>query len=186
MALYKPPTRVTTISIPLISLVNRADPDRERFKHREAEWYEGGGWTGGKIFFADPYKRGAYAIPVKRVTIAYSGPATFHAGDLTGVGQDFVYVNSTSATPGNLTTRTAAQMFSDIAGAYPGLDYNLRINNTGGGGDLILVGGSGVGILGYNQVPNNTYSDCRVQFTDSSDAVITVWTWGNPYNASPH
>lgn len=183
MPLYKPPTRVTTIQIPFLAIVNRADPDRERLKHREPNLYE---WTHRKYFWEDPYHVGAFAIPVKRVSVNYSGPATFNAGDITGVGQDFVYTSSTNPTPGTLTTRTAAQMFSDIAGAYPGLDYNLRLINIGGGSDLSLAPGAGVALIGNPNVRNGFFTDLQVYFTDANDVIMTVSTANNPYNSSPH
>lgn len=57
MALYRPPTKVTTLEIPFLTLVQKADPDHERFKHREIEYV----MPGGRVFRADPYVRGAYA-----------------------------------------------------------------------------------------------------------------------------
>lgn len=54
MALYRPPTRVSTTEIPYLALVTSADPDFERRKHREVE-YE----FSGRVFLADPYVRGA-------------------------------------------------------------------------------------------------------------------------------
>jgi hypothetical protein len=53
--LYKPPTGVTTLVMPYLALVTRADPNFERDKHRERE-YE----FSGRVFIADPYQRGAY------------------------------------------------------------------------------------------------------------------------------
>lgn len=180
--LYKPPTKVTTIQIPFLAMVNRADPDRERTKHREPQFFE---FSHGKVFYADPFHVGSFSIPLKRVSIAYSG-GTFNQGDITGVGKDFIYVTSTNASPGFITTRTASQMFSDIAGAVPGLDYNLRVNNIGGGGDLTIAPGANVGIVGSPIIKNGTYSDIRVYFTDANDAIMTVWTSNNPYQSVTH
>lgn len=55
--LYKPPTKVTTISMPFLAIVNRADPSRERLKHREPEYV----MVNGKVKIGDPYHRGAYS-----------------------------------------------------------------------------------------------------------------------------
>jgi hypothetical protein len=55
MALYKPPTRVTTRAYTYLALVSQADPDFQRKKHREIE-YE----FDHKVFVADPYVRGPY------------------------------------------------------------------------------------------------------------------------------
>jgi hypothetical protein len=53
--LYKPPTAGSTVQIPYLSLVQRADPDWQRLKFRDIE-YE----TANKLFWANPYVRGAY------------------------------------------------------------------------------------------------------------------------------
>jgi hypothetical protein len=53
--LYKPPTKVRSSEVPYLALVTQFDPDFERKKHREVE-YE----FQGRVFVADPYKRGAY------------------------------------------------------------------------------------------------------------------------------
>lgn len=54
--LYRPPTRVTSIQVPWLALVTRADPDFERRKHREVEYVT----AGNTVFWADPQNRGAY------------------------------------------------------------------------------------------------------------------------------
>jgi len=55
MALYKPPTKVTTVQIPFVALVAQIDPSWNRFKHYEIQ-YE---FT-RRNFFADPYHTGPY------------------------------------------------------------------------------------------------------------------------------
>ena len=57
MALYNPPTKGSTISIPYLSMVATADPDYQSQKRRERE-YE----MSNKIFLCDPNVRGAYNI----------------------------------------------------------------------------------------------------------------------------
>lgn len=52
---YQPPTRVTTLQMPYLALVTRADPEFERRKHREIE-YE----FAGRVFIGDPSRRGPY------------------------------------------------------------------------------------------------------------------------------
>jgi hypothetical protein len=54
---YQPPTRVATVDIPWLALVNDVDPDWAALKHREAEYI----FT-RKVFYADPYVRGAYNV----------------------------------------------------------------------------------------------------------------------------
>lgn len=52
---YRPPIKGSTLTMPWLSLVHKADPDFERAKHRQIE-YEGT----GRALYADPDKRGAY------------------------------------------------------------------------------------------------------------------------------
>lgn len=54
---YRPPTKVTTISIPFKTLVVRADPDFERASHREP-FYE---FSSGRKFIEDNSRQGPYA-----------------------------------------------------------------------------------------------------------------------------
>jgi len=184
--LYRPPTKVVTVNIPYQALVSRADPNWNRYKFREIE-YE----FSGKIFQGNPYTRGPYDTPVKLVTINYSGNTTFAAGDISGLGFDFVKVNSTSASPGVFTTRTAAQMFSDIPNATIPMGYYLRINNIGGtsedlGTPLTIGAGVGVTLVGNMSIPQNTYSDFTVSFVDTSHVVITTQTFENLYQSVSH
>lgn len=53
--MYNPPTKVATLEIPYVSLVTKADPDFNRQKYREAEYY----FT-ARVSYANPYIRGAY------------------------------------------------------------------------------------------------------------------------------
>lgn len=187
MALYRPPTKVTTVNIPYQALVSRADPSWNKYKFREIE-YE----FSGKIFQGNPYTRGPYDTPVKIVTINYSGNTTFAAGDITGLGFDFVKVNSTSASPGVFTTRTGSQMFSDIPNATIPIGYYLRINNIGGTSEdlgtalSISAPDSSVALVGNMAVAQNTYSDFTVSFVDTSHVVITTQTYNNLYQSVSH
>ena len=179
--LYKPPIGVTTVSIPYQAIVTRADPNWARYKFREIE-YE----FSGKVFIANPYKRGPYDTPTKLVTINYTGSTTFAQGDITGVGFDFVNVNSTNASPSVFTTRSATQMFSDIVGATLPMGYYLRISNTGGGTPVTIGAGAGITLIGNIVIPQNTYSDFVVSFTDITDATITTQTYNNNYQSVSH
>jgi hypothetical protein len=184
--LYRPPTRVTTVNIPYQSLVTRVDPNWAKYKFREEEYT-----FQGKIFYGNPYVRGPYDTPVKLVTINYSGNTTFAAGDISGLGFDFVKVNSTSASPGVFTTRTAAQMFSDIPNATIPMGYYLRINNIGGtsedlGTSLSIAAGAGVTLVGNMSISQNTYSDFTVSFVDTYHVIITTQTFENLYQSVSH
>ena len=63
--------------------------------------------------------------PSKFTSINVAGPATFSAGDLTGARA--VYLTSTNAAPGTLTTRTAVQMRADHLSGISLTSYTLRI-----------------------------------------------------------
>lgn len=52
---YKPSNGVSRRDIPYRVIVNQADPDFERAKHAQPEYI-----FGGRAFFADPTRRGAY------------------------------------------------------------------------------------------------------------------------------
>ena len=187
--LYKPPTKVTTTQVPWLSIVQRADPNFERAKHHEQEyapWYSGQGRT----FYADPYRRGAYNTPTKTTRVNYAGPVTLGAGDITGVGFDFVTLISLNAAPGTFTTRSAAQMFGDINNAGANLGYALRIVNDVNGGPITLQVGDGVLLFDRGGYPHprlfvrgGTYSDFSVTFTDSAHAEISADSEGGPYSA---
>lgn len=104
---------------------------------------------------------------------------TIPANVLTGGLQ--VFLNSAATTPGNQTTRTAAQLFSDLAAQWGlpltdpslagGVSYTLKITQTGAG-TLTLVGGTGVTVSGTATVPTNTTRTWRVNLLPTT-AVFT-------------
>lgn len=53
---YKPPTKVTTVSVPFLTLVMRADPDYQRAKRREP-YYD---FANGRTFYGDNATTGPY------------------------------------------------------------------------------------------------------------------------------
>jgi hypothetical protein len=55
MALYKPPTRVTTKQTPFLAVVAEVDPYWARGKYWDVEYL-----TTKRAFYANPYQRGAY------------------------------------------------------------------------------------------------------------------------------
>lgn len=59
---YRPPTKVTSLELPFLALVTRADPDWARAKHREQTYPDtpGIGFSNGKIFYGNPTNSGAY------------------------------------------------------------------------------------------------------------------------------
>ncbi len=80
-------------------------------------------------------------------TLATAGPIVFPANAITGT--DDVFLLTTAATPGTMTTRTAAQMYADIVGLVGtqnvnGFAFTLRITNTVITNTLTLAAGTGV------------------------------------------
>lgn len=94
---------------------------------------------------------------------------TFASGQLTGA-PNVVYAN-TGNTPGTITTRTAALMFSDTPNAYTGQTYRLRIYH-GGTGTLTIAAGTNVTLTGTMTIATTTWRDFIVTFTDSTHLVI--------------
>lgn len=107
-----------------------------------------------------------------------AGPSTAPVGLLTGT--DDVFVLSSNAAPGTLTTRTAAQMYADLQ-LLLGLQninnfaYTLQITNSGAG-TLTLAGGTGVTLSGTATVVTNTFRQWAVVVTNSG--IITLTTTG--------
>jgi len=179
---YRPPTGIATRTIPYISLVTRADPGWARRKYRDVEYY----WSNGRVYWANPYQRGAYNTPSKLTVQSYTGPATFAAGDLTGVGEDFVRLTNNATTPGQITTRTGAQMFGDIPGAFVNLQWALRVSNLGVGDLTILAGGGHVGISGNAVVKAGTFSDFVAAIVDVNTVFFQTVSSSNPYQSMTH
>lgn len=53
---YKPPTKVTTVQIPFLTLVMRADPDFQRAKRREPFY----SFANGRTFYGNNATSGPY------------------------------------------------------------------------------------------------------------------------------
>ena len=75
--LYKPPTRVSTLTIPWEAQVTRADPNWARFKYYEIE-YE----MTRRPFFANPYTHGPYSGTWDNPIIAPPGSILTEGGDV--------------------------------------------------------------------------------------------------------
>lgn len=56
---YNPPTRVTTVERPWLSVVNQNDPEGAALRYRQLEAWEGGEPIGRPRYF-NPQTRGAY------------------------------------------------------------------------------------------------------------------------------
>lgn len=99
---------------------------------------------------------------------------TFAAGQLTGANMA-VYLN-TGATPGTITTRTAAQMFNDFPGATTGYAYIIRIVNAQVTGTLTVGAGTGVTLSAVNSglttVAVSTFRDYVFTFTSPTAATM--------------
>jgi hypothetical protein len=97
--------------------------------------------------------------------------STASAGWLSGAG--FVVFNNSGGTPGNLTTRTGAQMVSDT-GLGIGQQYLCLIVNGQATGTMTLVAGDGnVTISGTATIAPNTARLYLVQITGGSTIKFT-------------
>jgi hypothetical protein len=117
-------------------------------------------------------------------SIALTASGTAPIGAFTGQG-DVTCINTT-ATPGTITTRTAAQMYADLQTAFgylpaPGFTYLLRITNAQGSGTLTLAAGTGVTFgIGTYSVAANTFRDfiCTVNSATSMTWITSgIGTW---------
>lgn len=108
-----------------------------------------------------------------------AGPSTAPANLITGA--DDVFVVSSNAAPGTLTTRTAVQMYADLQTSIGisnlvGFLYTLRISNSGAG-TLTLAAGTGVTLgAGTYTVVTATFRDFIVSIV--SPGAMTITTTG--------
>jgi hypothetical protein len=110
-----------------------------------------------------------------KYTTAAAQSATFAAGDLTGAR--VVTYDNTGTTPGNLTTRTATQMFGDIPGAYVGMSYILMIRNSSGSANTAtIVAGAGVTLTGTMTIAQTVTRVFVVTFTSAT--AVTIQSMG--------
>lgn len=119
------------------------------------------------------FKKATISNITAKTTASYSTgttTTTFSAGQLTG-GEFTCYIN-TQGSPGSISTRTAAQMFSDYTYARVGGSYLLRIVNGQGTGVLTVTAGSNVTLSGTATIATNTWRDFIVTFT--SDSALTM------------
>jgi hypothetical protein len=111
--------------------------------------------------------------------------STFAAGVVAGTipanvltGALDVFLASAATTPGNQTTRTAAQLWADAVAQFGtfltdpaiqtnGLQYTLSIAQTGAG-TFTLVGGTGVTIVGTATIAQNAIAQYIVNLTPST------------------
>jgi hypothetical protein len=116
---------------------------------------------------------------------------TLAAGVTTGVipanvltGALDVFLNSAATTPGNQTTRTAAQLWADAVAqfgqalndpaiAQNGLQYTLTITQTGTN-TFTLVGGTGVTIVGTATIATNTIRQFIVNLTPNAATFTSI------------
>ena len=92
---------------------------------------------------------------------------TIPANQITGGA--YVFTFNINASPGTLTTRTAAQLYADDPTSYPGKQYILRIGNSGAG-TATLASGTGVSIVGTATVATATFRDFLVQIGGTAAA----------------
>lgn len=105
--------------------------------------------------------------------------ATFAASDLTPLNgtESIVCYDNTGTTPGTLTTRTAALMYTDTPGASPDLTYLLLIRNSAGAANTATIAaGTGVTLTGTMTIAQNVTRLFVVTFT--SNAALTIQSMG--------
>lgn len=108
---------------------------------------------------------------VKNTTV---GATTAAAGDLTGIGVNYVQAEYSAVGAANLTTRTATQMVADGA-LNPGDSYVLEITNTSAG-TTTLVAGAGVTLTGTMTMATNTTRRFNVKVVTAT--TITIQSTG--------
>lgn len=116
---------------------------------------------------------GAAALPNSKFTTSSTATTVVPtAGALTGAKH--VYWENTADGTLALTTRTAAEMFADIPGAFIGLAFDLTIVNRGNN-TITVTGGTGVGVVGENTIATLVTRTYQCVFEgDISDVQLTV------------
>lgn len=110
-------------------------------------------------------------LTVPKLTLLNATAGTLPAGAITG--GEFVFMNSSAATPGAQTTRTAAQMYADDPlASIPG-GYMLRIGNSGGGSAFTFTAGAGVTMSGTMTIAPAIFRDFMVIY-GGTEATPTV------------
>ncbi len=107
------------------------------------------------------------------IAAAYTSAAesgTFAAGNLTSTTSPVVVFQSTTSTPGTVTTRTAALMYADAA-PFAGQVYLLRILHTGTG-TLTIGAGSNVTINGTATVSTATWREFAVTLATTTSVTF--------------
>lgn len=127
---------------------------------------------------------GAYNVDAAGQTLGNSGSSfttdavvgahTLVQNSMTGAGT--VYILVTAAGGVNVTTRTAAQIYADLAaqlGFNPpiGYSYEVVFVNTGGG-QITVVGGAGVTVTGTATVANAVTRIYIVTISGPSQVVL--------------
>lgn len=127
-------------------------------------------------FINNGLRAGFSVIPgttAKVVTNPAVGSQTANAGDLSGATD--VTTIYTGINGGTLTTRTAAQMYTDAGSPAIGSSFNLRIMCpvTSGLG-LTIAAGAGVTITGRQSVPANGQIDYVVTWTSATTCTFQI------------
>lgn len=104
------------------------------------------------------------------VTNATSGAATAAVGDISGAG--FCNLILTAVGAANYTTRTGAQMATDVPNLIVGMSWMVAIRNTNAGTTTVVAGASGVTINGTATIAQNTTRLFQVAYTAASTFVI--------------
>lgn len=118
------------------------------------------------------YERGVFYnrnLPQTQFTTLNATVGTLPAGAITGANN--VVLQSTNATPGAQTTRTAAQMLADIPNGAVGMSWNVRIINTGAGA-FTLTADASVTLTGDAVILQDSWVDYIVTLTGAATATM--------------
>lgn len=118
---------------------------------------------------------GGFVLPGFTFNTAAMSSSTASAGWLTGTTPVLI-LNNSGATPGTLTTRTAAQMLADTA-LVVGQTWLVLLVNGQATGTLTLGGGSNVTISGTATVAANTARLYMGQVTSPTTISFTNLGW---------
>jgi hypothetical protein len=110
-------------------------------------------------------------LPYAKFTATSASNTSLSAGDLTGAVH--VVLNTTANGANALTVRSAAQMFADTPGAFVGMRWMLRIQQTGDNTLTVTQdAGATVTLTGTMTLTTGTFRDFVCSFTSAVAASI--------------
>lgn len=108
-------------------------------------------------------------LPQTKTTALNATTGSLPAGAATGA--NWCFINSSNATPGAQLVRTAAQMLADTPNGQVGMNWMVRVINSGAGTfTLTTDAGATVTLTGTMTVPTNTFRDFQFVLTGAATA----------------